>query len=274
MRREVPGFPRAPCARNVRPSNTVLRAFGCACADKARHNCFPGCNVPVVFDRSAARLPGRVEAELDADAGDTPHDAAGLASGSSSAHPARVLVPMQWGLVPSFTASAAKPDFWKAFNARSETVASKAMFRRLVDSRRCAVLLDGFYEWSVDAKGEKQPYYVHAGDGPLVVAGLFDLWRHRRPAREGEETEAAPASGGWVEEDVWTVTMLTRDAAPSFAWLHDRMPVLLQEDEALDAWLGAETFAEVAGSEAFRRASAGDRPAELTWRPVSKQSER
>ena len=182
---------------------------------------------------------------------------------------------MQWGLVPSFTASAAKPDFWKAFNARSESVATKPMFRRLVDSRRCAVLLDGFYEWSVDSKGEKQPYYVHPVDGPLVVAGLFDVWRHRRQLRE-DETAARGASadaGGWVEEDVWTVTMLTREAAPAFAWLHDRMPVLLQGDGALDTWLGAGAYAETAGTDAVRNSLEGDEPARLAWWPVSKQSE-
>ena len=34
------------------------------------------------------------------------------------------------------------------FNARSETVAEKTSFSRLVSSRRCLVLADGFYEWA------------------------------------------------------------------------------------------------------------------------------
>ena len=33
------------------------------------------------------------------------------------------------------------------FNARSETVAAKGIFKRLLASMRCMVLVNGFYEW-------------------------------------------------------------------------------------------------------------------------------
>lgn len=33
------------------------------------------------------------------------------------------------------------------FNARSETVASKGVFKRLLARQRCVVLAEGFYEW-------------------------------------------------------------------------------------------------------------------------------
>ena len=33
------------------------------------------------------------------------------------------------------------------FNARSETVAEKSIFSRLLKGRRCLVPLQGFYEW-------------------------------------------------------------------------------------------------------------------------------
>ena len=33
------------------------------------------------------------------------------------------------------------------FNARSESVAEKPAFRRLLPCKRCLVLVDGFYEW-------------------------------------------------------------------------------------------------------------------------------
>ena len=34
------------------------------------------------------------------------------------------------------------------FNARSETVAEKSVFSRLLGGKRCIVLLNGFYEWA------------------------------------------------------------------------------------------------------------------------------
>ena len=52
---------------------------------------------------------------------------------------------MRWGLTPSFT-KGGKADPWRMFNARSEGVTTSPVFRRLVGTRRCVVLLDGFYE--------------------------------------------------------------------------------------------------------------------------------
>lgn len=112
------------------------------------------------------------------------------------------VVVMKWGLVPSWSKDT-KPDHFRAFNARSEGVAAKPFFKRLVNSRRCVVVLDGcvhnlgayfvdrplvidpsnpnipdrrFYEW-VDQSGQKQPYFVHYEDGrPMTFAGLYDCW--------------------------------------------------------------------------------------------------
>jgi putative SOS response-associated peptidase YedK len=53
----------------------------------------------------------------------------------------------RWGLHPSFAPSNQRPNFFKAFNARSETVASKSFFSRLMAHQRCIVLLNGFYEY-------------------------------------------------------------------------------------------------------------------------------
>ena len=36
----------------------------------------------------------------------------------------------------------------RMFNARSETVPEKSVFNRLLSSKRCVVLLNGFYEWA------------------------------------------------------------------------------------------------------------------------------
>jgi len=91
------------------------------------------------------------------------------------------LLPMIWGLVPSYLnrASGEPCDFFRMFNARSETCTELPAFSRLVaqnesDKGRCVVFIDGFYEWKTDAVGCKQPYYVHLEGRPMLVAGLWD----------------------------------------------------------------------------------------------------
>lgn len=63
------------------------------------------------------------------------------------------------------------------FNARSETVATKSVFNRLLSSRRCVVTFNGFYEWKSEG-GRKQPYYVNFGEEDVMhMAGLYDVWK-------------------------------------------------------------------------------------------------
>ncbi|CAA7017851.1 unnamed protein product [Microthlaspi erraticum] len=130
---------------------------------------------------------------------------------------------MKWGLVPSFTKKTDKPDFFKMFNARSESVDEKPSFRRLLPKNRCLVAVDGFYEWKKEGS-KKQPYYIHFKDGrPLVFAALFDSWHN---------------SGG---ETLYTFTILTTCSSSSLKWLHDRMPVILGDKDSVDTWLDDPT---------------------------------
>ncbi|KAL2935735.1 Embryonic stem cell-specific 5-hydroxymethylcytosine-binding protein [Bienertia sinuspersici] len=102
---------------------------------------------------------------------------------------------MKWGLVPSFTKKDEKPDHYKMFNARSESIGEKASFRRLIPKNRCLVAVEGFYEWK--KKPKKQPYYIHFKDNrPLVFAALYDSWKNsedRMPVILGDE----------VTTDIW-----------------------------------------------------------------------
>ncbi|XP_010547833.1 PREDICTED: embryonic stem cell-specific 5-hydroxymethylcytosine-binding protein isoform X2 [Tarenaya hassleriana] len=126
---------------------------------------------------------------------------------------------MKWGLVPSFTKKTEKPDFFKMFNARSESVSEKASFRRLLPKNRCLVAVEGFYEWKKDGS-KKQPFYIHFKDGrPLVFAALYDSWQNS----EGET--------------LYTFTILTTSSSPALLWLHDRMPVILGDKDSVDMWL-------------------------------------
>ena len=69
------------------------------------------------------------------------------------------------------------------FNARSEEVASKPMWRLAYRNSRCLMPAEGWYEWQaveqVDTKtGEiktvKQPHFIHRPDEPVFAfAGLM-----------------------------------------------------------------------------------------------------
>ena len=171
---------------------------------------------------------------------------------------ARRLHTMRWGLVPSFHPGDKPFDFFRMFNARSETVGSKGVFKRLLRQprRRCVAIFDGFYEWTADeesADKKKQPWYVSDGGAPLMLAGLWDT--HRRPATEGEAAEME------------SFTLLTTSVSSELSWLHDRMPVILRGD-GVDRWLAepAETEEACAALLGLCRPAGG-----LRWHPVSKK---
>ncbi|KAM3683556.1 hypothetical protein ACJW31_12G156800 [Castanea mollissima] len=130
---------------------------------------------------------------------------------------------MKWGLIPSFTKKSDKPDHYKMFNARSESISEKASFRRLIPKNRCLVAVEGFYEWKKDGQ-KKQPYYIHFKDGrPLVFAALYDAWENS----EGEI--------------LYTFTILTTSSSSALQWLHDRMPVILGDKVSTDTWLNGSS---------------------------------
>jgi putative SOS response-associated peptidase YedK len=158
---------------------------------------------------------------------------------------------MQWGLIPSFTKPTDKPDFWRMFNARSESIREKPSFRRLVPSKRCVVLLNGFFEWKKEGK-IKQPYYIYlvnentGKEEPMAMAGLWDVWYRDSPEEEGKEVEdektkvkGGGGGGGFVKpkEVMYTYTILTTESSKELQWLHDRMPVILKDEEAQHMWL-------------------------------------
>jgi len=123
---------------------------------------------------------------------------------------------MRWGLIPSW---AADPSIAAGtINARSETAASKPSFREPLQTRRCLIPADGFYEWRHRAK-EKQPFCFEVGEGnPFALAGLWDRWR------------------GPDEKIVETCTILTTTPNELLSDVHDRMPVILDTD-TYDRWL-------------------------------------
>jgi putative SOS response-associated peptidase YedK len=129
----------------------------------------------------------------------------------------RELAASRWGLIPSWSKDRSIAS--KTFNARSETLLERSLFRGLVKAHRCIIPASGFYEWRKVGKG-KQPLYLHAADdGPIALAGLWTTWTD-------------PDSG----ESVTSHTVITTEANDWMRSLHTRMPVILQ-GEALELWL-------------------------------------
>jgi putative SOS response-associated peptidase YedK len=150
---------------------------------------------------------------------------------------------LRWGLVPSWSK---RPDTGlKMINARVETVAERAAFRRAFERYRCLIIADGFYEWRRPPSGAKQAFHIaRSGGGLLAFAGLWSIWH-------GEEGET-----------LRTCTILTTTANAAVAPLHDRMPVILAPG-AEAAWL-----APTDSPERLHRLLGGLAPAETALRPV------
>lgn len=129
---------------------------------------------------------------------------------------------MRWGLVPFWAKDLSVGS--KMVNARSETVAERAAYRKAFHQRRCVILADGFYEWRKTSRG-KEPHYIRLKNGkPFVFAGLWETWN-------------AP-DGSLLE----TFCILTGGANELVAEIHTRMPIILDEEKALQ-WLNPNATA-------------------------------
>jgi putative SOS response-associated peptidase YedK len=126
---------------------------------------------------------------------------------------------LQWGLVPLW---AKEPAFGnRMINARSEGLTEKASFRSLLERRRCLVPACGFYEWRKEGKEKVAMRFKLRSGEPFVFAGLWDFWR--KP------------DGKFLN----TFTIVTTEPNDLLRPIHDRMPVMLNDDGALK-WLSGD----------------------------------
>ncbi|KAF9905154.1 hypothetical protein EC991_001974 [Linnemannia zychae] len=134
---------------------------------------------------------------------------------------------MRWGLIPR--SSQSMPEYssvLKSINARDDSLfmgpTGKAMFNHSKNHKRCILLAEGFYEWRRRGK-ERVPFYTRRRDGNLMLmAAIYDV------ANIKEEVEP-----------MYTYATITTNASPQLDWLHDRMPVLIPNDDhdKIRAWL-------------------------------------
>ena len=132
----------------------------------------------------------------------------------------RELVPLRWGLIPSWAKDPAIGN--RMINARAETLAEKPAFRDAFAERRCLVPADGFYEWE-KLRHRKQPHYVRVGGGRVFAfAGLWERWWDRV---SGEQQE--------------TFTIVTTEPNALLAPIHNRMPAIVAPED-YGRWLEPE----------------------------------
>ena len=90
---------------------------------------------------------------------------------------------MVWGLIPYWSGDIAVGG-GNLINARAEGISAKSSFRMPIRQRRCLVLADSFYEWSVYGK-QKLPHRIMLKDAAIMpLAGIWDIWE--RPDRQLE----------------------------------------------------------------------------------------
>lgn len=173
----------------------------------------------------------------------------------------RTFISMKWGLEPRFTTS----QHLSTINARVEHVRESKIYSPLIDSKRCVILVDAFYEWSHN-NNTRTPYLIRYDErnpetpiptdhhtqsttctqaeeqsnssdsdaddcilpkdvSPLFLAGLYDI---------------SPTTG------TYSCSILTTESSGPTGKIHDRMPLLLSSETARD-WLDCDKhkFADI-----------------------------
>lgn len=95
-------------------------------------------------------------------------------------------------------------------NARAETVFTRKMFSDSIAGKRCIIPASGFYEWD---SSKNKFRFTYGNKQILYMAGLFQYNQNEK-----------------------RFVIITTAANVSMQPVHDRMPVILEED-MLESWL-------------------------------------
>lgn len=117
----------------------------------------------------------------------------------------------------------------KTINCRDDSLfENRGMWTSMKHKKRCIVIAQGFYEWLKKNGGkEKIPHYIKRKDGKLMcMAGLWDCVQY-----EGSD------------EKIYSYTIITTDSNKQLKFLHDRMPVILENgSEDIWTWLDPKRY--------------------------------
>ena len=148
------------------------------------------------------------------------------------------------GLVPFWTKR--NPDYksvMKTINARDDSlIENRGMWNTMKQRKRCIVIAQGFYEWLKKNGGkDKIPHYTKRPDGKLMCfAGLWDCVQYEGGSTKWHlnlvQTDDVVFTGS--DEKLYTYTIITTDSNKQLNFLHDRMPVILENgSDELRTWL-------------------------------------
>lgn len=146
----------------------------------------------------------------------------------------RKIVPMKWGLVPSW--SPEPKSKMATFNARAEGIATSKVFGPSFQGQRgrggrCLIPFDAFYEWS-GPKGQRVPNTIRVKSNQVMAfAGVWSSWRPK-----GSGGEGVPAM-------LLSCAIITVPANSLLQPIHDRMPAIM-DDDAYSLWLGERGVGE------------------------------
>ena len=110
---------------------------------------------------------------------------------------------LKWGF-PNFKGSGV------IINARSETAFEKKTFRDCLNFRRCIIPASGFYEWN---KKKEKIYFTPKSESIMYMAGIYNMYQNES-----------------------RFVILTTAANSSIEDVHDRMPLLLTENQK-EEWI-------------------------------------
>ncbi|ODV83751.1 hypothetical protein CANARDRAFT_202617 [[Candida] arabinofermentans NRRL YB-2248] len=127
---------------------------------------------------------------------------------------------MKWSLIPSWIHNTDQSKkTYPTFNARYEALDHSKLWKSVLH-QRCVVPIRGYFEWKTYSKNQKEPYFIKRKDDTLMfLAGFYS-----------KTTIDA--------NEVYSFTIVTREAPKQLVWLHERMPVVLDPGtEDFSKWL-------------------------------------
>jgi len=127
----------------------------------------------------------------------------------------RIVERMTWGIQPK------RLKKKRLINARIETLQQKPSFRNLLNTNRCLIICDGYYEWKKECVGS-QPYFIYRKSKKLIL--MAGLWT---------------SSNLNSKKDVHSCVIITKPAQRNISRVHHRMPLILNLSDGI-TWLNSK----------------------------------